>query len=405
MKIAVIGGGASGLMAAGTAAFYGGCVTLFEKNNLLGKKLLITGKGRCNVTNNCTMEDFMNNIPVNNKFLYSAYTNFTSEDTMNFFESMGVSLKTERGNRVFPVSDRSSDIVNALKKYIKNNNVKVINEEILSIEKTSEDSFSVISSKEKYFFDKVIIATGGASYPGTGSTGFGYLAAKKFGHTINDIKPSLVPLVIKEDICKKLQGLSLKNIKLSLLKNNKIIYSELGEMLFTHFGMSGPLVLSASSHIRNLKNEYKISIDLKPGLDEKKLDERILRDFSQNLNKDFSNSLSKLLPQKLIPEMIKLSKIPFDKKVNAVTKEERQKLCFLIKNMQFSVEGFRPIEEAIITSGGIDVKEINPKTMESKICKDLYFCGEVLDVDGYTGGFNLQIAFSTGYLAGMKSIF
>lgn len=405
MKIAVIGGGASGLMAAGTAASYGGRVTLFEKNNMLGKKLLITGKGRCNVTNNCTMEDFMNNVPVNNKFLYSAYTNFTSEDTIEFFENMGVSLKTERGNRVFPVSDKASDIVNALKKYIKNNNVKIVNEEVLSIEKESENDFLIVSSKEKYVFDKVIIATGGASYPGTGSTGFGYSAAKKFGHTINDIKPSLVPLVIKEDMCKKLQGLSLKNIKLSLLKNDKIVYSELGEMLFTHFGMSGPLVLSASSHIRDLKNKYKISIDLKPGLDEKKLDERILRDFSQNLNKDFSNSLSKLLPQKLIPEIIKLSGIPFDKKVNAITKGQRQSLCILIKNMQFSVEGFRPIEEAIITSGGINVKEINPKTMESKICEGLYFCGEVLDVDGYTGGFNLQIAFSTGYLAGMKSIF
>ncbi len=405
MKIAVIGGGASGLMAAGTAASYGGCVTLFEKNNMLGKKLLITGKGRCNVTNNCTMEDFMNNVPVNNKFLYSAYTNFTSEDTIEFFENMGVSLKTERGNRVFPVSDKASDIVNALKKYIKNNNVKIVNEEVLSIEKESENDFLIVSSKEKYVFDKVIIATGGASYPGTGSTGFGYSVAKKFGHTVNDIKPSLVPLVIKEDICKKLQGLSLKNIKLSLLENDKIVYSELGEMLFTHFGMSGPLVLSASSHIRDLKNKYKISIDLKPGLDEKKLDERILRDFSQNLNKDFSNSLSKLLPQKLIPEIIKLSGIPFDKKVNAITKGQRQNLCILIKNMQFSVEGFRPIEEAIITSGGINIKEINPKTMESKICEGLYFCGEVLDVDGYTGGFNLQIAFSTGYLAGMKSIF
>lgn len=404
MKIAVIGGGASGLMAAGTAAFYGSDVTIFEKNRILGRKLLITGKGRCNVTNNCSMEEFMNNIPSNNKFLYGAFSNFTSEDTMNFFEDLGVKLKTERGNRVFPVSDRSADIVNALKKYIKNNNVKVTHDEVLSVTK-EENSFWVTSSKGKSLFDKIIVATGGKSYPDTGSTGFGYKIAEDFGHSIMPIKPSLVPLVIEEDTCKKLQGLSLKNITLSLYKENKLIYSELGEMLFTHFGMSGPLVLSASSHIKDLNSRYNITIDLKPGLDEKKLDERILRDFSQNLNRDFSNSLSKLLPQKLIPEIVKLSKIPFDKKVNAITKEERQNLCYLMKNMQFTVKDFRPIDEAIITSGGVNTKEINPKTMESKMCEGLYFCGEVIDVDGYTGGFNLQIAFSTGYLAGMKSVF
>ncbi len=405
MKIAVIGGGASGLMAAGTAAFYGGDVTLFEKNKILGKKLLITGKGRCNVTNNCSMEEFMNNIPVNNKFLYSAYSNFTSEDTMNFFENLGIKLKTERGNRVFPVSDRSADIVSGLKKYISDNKVKIITEEVKKVSKSDDNRFLLISSKREYIFDKIIVATGGASYPLTGSTGFGYEIAREMGHTVTDIKPSLVPLVIREDICKKLQGLSLKNITLSLLKDKKVIYSELGEMLFTHFGMSGPLVLSASSHIRDKENEYKISIDLKPALEEKKLDERILRDFSENLNKDFSNSLSKLLPSKLIPEIIKLSKIPFDKKVNTITKEERQRFCYLLKHLEFHVEGKRPIDEAIITSGGVNVKEINPKTMESKIHEGLYFCGEVLDVDGYTGGFNLQIAFSTGYLAGMESAF
>ncbi|MBR4950246.1 MAG: NAD(P)/FAD-dependent oxidoreductase [Clostridia bacterium] len=404
MKIAVIGGGASGLMAAGTCAFYGGNVTLFEKNKILGKKLLITGKGRCNVTNNCSMEDFMNNIPVNNKFLYSAYSNFTSEDTMNFFENLGIKLKTERGNRVFPVSDRSADIVFGLKKYISDNKVRIITEEVKKVSK-SDNVFSIVTSKGEYIFDKVIVATGGASYPLTGSTGFGYEVARDLGHTVTDIKPSLVPLVMREDTCRKLQGLSLRNITLSLIKDNKVIYSELGEMLFTHFGMSGPLVLSASSHIRDKENEYKISIDLKPALDEKKLDERILRDFSENLNKDFSNSLSKLLPSKLIPEIIKLSKIPFDKKVNTITKEERQRLCYLLKHLEFHVEGKRPIDEAIITSGGVNVKEINPKTMESKIHEGLYFCGEVLDVDGYTGGFNLQIAFSTGYLAGMESAF
>lgn len=406
-KVIVIGAGAAGMMCAGNAALCGADVILFEKNKRVGRKIMITGKGRCNVTNNCDNSVFIANVPTNSRFLYSAINNFTAQDTIRFFENRGVPLKTERGNRVFPISDRSVDIVDCLHNFVDESNCKIINEDVKSL--IIENGYAcgvVTTAGNKFRCDKVVVATGGKSYPLTGSTGQGYVLARQAGHTIVAPKPSLVPIVSKNSWCKELQGLSLKNVSLSVngKDNDKTIYSDFGEMLFTHFGVSGPIVLSASAHLVHKQPEnYYLSIDIKPALTEKQLDARILRDFEQFINKDIQNSLNKLLPSKIIPVVIKRANIPFETKCNSITKEQRHALVSIIKNFTVDVAGFRPIEEAIVTSGGVSTKEINPKTMESKLCKNLYFAGEVIDVDAYTGGFNLQIAFSTGYLAGVNS--
>lgn len=401
--VIIIGGGAAGCIAAITAAKQGRIVAIFEKNGRLGKKLLITGKGRCNITNNCTQEELMQNIPCNPRFLYSAFSQFSPQDVMDFFENEGVPLKTERGNRVFPQSDKAKDIVVALEKCIKEYGVKLVANKVTALILEDGVCKGVKCNDEEYFAESVLIATGGKSYPATGSTGDGYTLAISAGHTVTPLKPSLVPIVAEEKYCSDMMGLSLKNVTLNLYDEKKKIYSEMGEMLFTHFGISGPLVLSASSHIRKMeRGRYKIFIDLKPSLSEEKLDLRIQRDFADNINKSFINSLGKLLPNKMIPVVVGLSGIPFDLKVNSITKEQRKNLVKLLKAFPITVTGFRPIEEAIVTSGGVSVKEINPKTMESKLVKGLFFAGEVIDVDGYTGGFNLQIAFSTGYCAGLN---
>ncbi len=398
IKICIIGAGPAGLMAAGTAAQNKeNKIYIFEKNDRIGKKLLITGKGRCNVTNNCDVETALENVVSNKRFLYSAFNSFTPSDTMAFFTKLGVELKTERGNRVFPQSDRSNDILSALKKYINKNNITIVNTPVKTISKT-ENGF-LINGKEE--FDKVLISTGGLSYSLTGSTGDGYCLAKSLGHTVTPLGASLVPLVCENSFCAQLSGLSLKNVTVSLFEKSKgkELYSELGEMLFTHFGVSGPLILSASSHMKqNLK--YTLKIDLKPGLSYEKLENRVLRDFEQNKNKELQNALRALLPSSLIPVVIKEAGLDCTVKINSFTKEMRKKLIECIKGFTIDVKGFRPVEEAIITTGGINVKEIDPKTMQSKLVKDLYFAGEIIDVDAYTGGFNLQIAFSTGYLAG-----
>lgn len=398
--VLIIGGGAAGLFAAVHCGRFGKKTAVIEKNDMYGKKLLITGKGRCNVTNNCDVETVLKNIPTNPRFLYSALNGFTCEDTMNFFEWSGVPLKTERGNRVFPESDKSSDIVSALVRECRDADVEFIKDEAVKLVIENDTVTGVLCKEDTYYCEKLLVATGGKSYPKTGSTGDGYKFAKQAGHTIVEIRPSLVPIVTKEKEPAEMMGLSLKNVALSVFKGNntKPIFNEQGEMLFTHFGVSGPLVLSASSHIRDVNDgEYKISIDLKPALDEETLDKRVLRDFTEAKNRDFQNSLGKLLPSKMIPVIVKLSGIDGTKKVNEITREERQGLVKLIKNLTFTILKFRPVDEAIITSGGVSTKEINPKTMESKIIKNLHFAGEVIDCDAYTGGFNLQIAFSTAY--------
>lgn len=397
--VIVIGGGPAGMMAAGTASERGKKVLLLEKNDMLGKKLRITGKGRCNITNTADDETFFENLPKNSKFMFSSYYNFNNYCVIDFFNSMGVETVEERGGRVFPKSEKAIDVVNAMIKYIKKAGVSAKKDKVLKI--VAEDGCvkGVKCQGGEYFADKVIVATGGKSYPLTGSTGDGYNFAKALGHKVTEIRPSLVPVEAKEGFCKELQGLSLRNIKISLLKENKEVFSDFGEMIFTHFGVSGPVILSASAHITD-KSAYKIVIDLKPALDEKTLDKRILRDFEAFANRNFSNALDELLPKKLIPVIINLSGISPYKKVNAITKEEREKLLYLLKNLTINVKGLRKIDEAIITRGGIDVNEINPSTMESKLIKGLYFCGEVIDVDAYTGGYNLQIAFSTGRQAG-----
>ena len=400
-KIAVIGGGAAGMMAAGTAALYGAEVTIFEQNKFLGKKLAITGKGRCNVTNNCSTDEFLENVTKNPRFLYSALRAFSTDDTISFFEKNGVPLKTERGKRVFPESDKAKDIVNAMKKYA--DSAKTVNEKVKKISK-SENGF-IVSGEKEYFFDKVIIATGGKAYPLTGSDGSGYRLATKLGHKVTELIPSLIPIESSSSICRDMQGLSLKNISITVSdKNGKALYSDFGEMMFTHFGVTGPVILSASSRIRNQKiNELTLHIDLKPALDEKTLDARLLSDFNSQKNKDFINSLSALLPAKMIEPFISVTKIDPRKKVNLITKEERKLILNTLKDFKIPLSDLRPIEEAIITSGGVDVKEISPGTMESKLVPGLYFAGEIIDVDAYTGGFNLQIAFSTGYLAGKSA--
>ena len=421
MKVVIIGGGPAGMMAAISSAKCGNDVTILEKMNMLGKKLLITGKGRCNITSSIPIDEFIKNIPGNGMFLYSAFNKFDNTDILNLLKEEGVETKVERGNRVFPVSDSSKDVqlafVNLLKKYhVKvetNSNVKEI---ITTNGQVTKVKYEQDLRKKEINAKKVILATGGKSYPGTGSTGDGYLIAEKLGHTITKIRPSLVPLVAAQkdiNICKSLQGLSLKNVEIKLkdIRNEKIIYEDFGEMLFTHFGVSGPTVLSGSAHLLRYKNvdellksgNIKLIIDLKPALSTEKLDERILRDFSSEKNKAFKNSLEKLLPKKMIDIIINLSEIDPNKKVNEITKKEREKLVLLLKNFDITIQDFSKIEEAIVTAGGINIKEINPKTMESKIVKGLFFAGELIDVDAYTGGFNLQIAYSTGYVAGQDN--
>ena len=398
--IAVIGGGAAGMMAAISASQLGADVTLIEKNSDMGKKLRITGKGRCNVTNGCATEDIFENIPTNKNFLYSAIYSFSNFDVMNFFEECGVPLKEERGARIFPKSDKAADIVNALKNKLSELNVKIVSARVTDILIEKDAVKGVKTETGTVFCDKVILATGGKSYPQTGSTGDGYLMAEKSGHTIMPIKPALVPVETKEST-KELMGLSLKNVSVTIFdKNNKKKFSDFGEMLFSHFGMTGPVILSSSSHMGENPEGVRIEIDLKPALDEETLDKRILRDFEKYKNKNFENSLSDLLPAKMIDYIVKKSGIDPYKKVNSVTKDERKVLRNLLKHLIFTVKSYRPVAEAIVTSGGINVKEINASTMESKLVKGLYFAGEIIDVDAYTGGFNLQIAFSTGFLAG-----
>lgn len=396
--ILVIGAGAAGMMFAGRAAQKGHRVTLLEKMNRPGRKLMITGKGRCNVTNACfELQELVDNVPKNPRFMYSAFSSFMPYDTMAFFEEQGVKLKFERGNRVFPESDKSVDIVDALYNFCVKNNVSFVKGEAAALDSEGAGVKSVkLTDGTRLYFDKLVIATGGKSYPLTGSTGDGYKFAKALGHTVTPLKPALVPLVARNNFIPRLQGLSLKNISVSLIENGSEIYSDFGEMIFTHYGVSGPVILSASSHIGDFdKNDYKILIDLKPALDSKTLDKRLLRDFRELSNKDFVNSLSKLLPKKLIPVIVLLSGISPSQKTNQITKEQRGALVDLIKNFSVDITGFRPIEEAVVTSGGVSVKEIDPKTMKSRLIDNLYFIGEVIDVDAYTGGFNLQIAFST----------
>ena len=416
MKVLIIGGGPSGMIAAiSSSQDKNNEVILFEKMNMLGKKLLITGKGRCNITSSIDIHDFIQNITGNGKFMYSAFENFTNDDIIKLLNKNGVKTKVERGNRVFPASDKSIDVRNALERELKTRNVKIkLNTKVKSI--LADDNKAVgieLEGGEKVYADKIILATGGKSYPLTGSTGDGYIMAKKLGHTIITPKGSLVPLTSKDNDVKSLQGLSLRNVKIILkdIEKNKKIYEDFGEMLFTHFGVSGPTILSSSAHLLRYKNseelmkndKIKLFIDLKPALTNEQLDLRIRRDFDENKNKQFKNSLDKLLPKKMIEVIIKRSKINEEKKINEITKEERRNLVELLKNFEVNINGFRPIEEAIVTAGGINVKEIDPKTMESKLVRNLYFAGEIIDVDAYTGGFNLQIAYSTGYVAGKSN--
>lgn len=425
MKVIVIGGGPAGMMAAITAAESGDKVILIEKMESLGRKLLITGKGRCNITSSVDMNEFIKNTPGNGMFLYSAFSNFTNLDIIEFLKGEGLEVKEERGNRIFPVTNKSLDVLKCFTARLKELKVEIkLHTKVKEIvtERDIKSEFDnngeenrvigiITENGEKIKAEKIILATGGKSYPYTGSTGDGYEIAEKCGHTVTKIKPSLVPLeTYDKKMCKELQGLSLRNVEIEIknLEKNKIIYNDFGEMVFTHFGVSGPTILSSSAHLVRYKNidelfkkqKIVLKIDLKPALSEEKLDERILRDFKAYKNKQFKNSLDKLLPQKLIPIIIEKSQINPDKKVNEITKEERKKLVETFKKFEVIIKEFRPIEEAIVTSGGINIKEINPKTMESKKVKGLYFAGEIIDVDSYTGGFNLQIAYSTGYTAG-----
>ena len=412
MNVIIIGGGPAGMIAGISAAQKGDKVTIIEKMNSCGKKLLITGKGRCNITNSTDINGFIENTPCNGRFLYGALNNFDNNDIISLLEQEGVKTKVERGGRVFPVSDKAQDVLNALLRILKKLNVKILtNTEVKRIIVNNGIVNGVeLGTREQLNADKIILATGGKSYPVTGSTGDGYGLAKELEHTITQIKPSLIPLVSKSEECPKLQGLSLRNVGVKLKNNDKVIYEDFGEMLFTHYGVSGPVILSSSAHLVRYKNvdelfkneSIKLEIDLKPALSEEKLDLRLLRDFEEVKNKEFKNSLDKLLPQKLIPVVIEKIKINPYKRVNEITKEERLRIVKTLKCFEITINGVRPIEEAIITSGGINIKEINPKTMESKIIKGLYFAGEIIDVDAFTGGFNLQIAWSTGFVAGMN---
>ena len=423
MKVVVIGGGPAGMMAAITSAKQGNDVILLEKMKSCGRKLLITGKGRCNITSSLPMDKFIENIPENGKFLYSVFKNFTNQDIITLLKENNVNVKEERGNRIFPLSDRSLDVLQAFENEMKKNNVKIYTETEVKEIKTKDNAVNKViylnkrsGIVEEILTEKVILATGGKSYPLTGSTGDGYNIAKELGHTITKISGSLVPLISKNEdlqLCQAMQGLSLRNISMKIVdeEKNKKIYEDFGELLFTHFGVSGPTILSSSAHILRYKNveellkkgKIKLQIDLKPALNEEKLNIRLLRDFDKFKNKQIINSLNELLPKKMIEPVIKKAKIKNEKRINEITKQERENLIRVIKCFEITISGFRPIEEAIITRGGINVKEINPKTMESKLIEGLYFAGEIIDVDAYTGGFNLQIAYSTGYTAGLNS--
>ena len=465
MQVIIIGGGPAGMLAAISSARNGNKVTILEKMDMLGKKILVTGKGRCNITSSLPIDDFIKNIPGNGMFMYSSFSNFDNQDILNILKNEGVETKIERGNRIFPVSDKAEDVRKALIRVVKKLGVNIIlNAKVKEILVKEEEDFilkekeqkdislkkecdevknkkmdgdnntknniidkigkkvygvrAIINGKEETILaDKVILATGGKSYPGTGSTGDGYELAQNVGHSITKIRPSLVPLTVKDNsslkLCQKMQGLSLRNVSIKFIdtNNNKVVYEDFGEMLFTHFGVSGPVILSASAHLLRYKNidellkagKIILSIDLKPALSKEKLDERVLRDFKEEKNKEFKNSLDKLLPKKMIDVVIQLSEINPEKRVNEITKSERENLVKVLKGLEIEISGFRPIEEAIITSGGINIKEINPKTMESKLVHGLFFAGEIIDVDAYTGGFNLQIAYSTGYTAGLDN--
>lgn len=420
MNVIIIGGGPAGILSAISAAEHGNNVVILEKNDTLGKKLLITGKGRCNITSSLDISEFINNIPGNGRFLYSAFQNFTNQDIIDLLKKEGLEVKQERGNRIFPVTDNAQDVLQALINKCKKLKVQIkTNIEVQEILVNDNTAIGIkakntkINKEEIYNADKIVIATGGMSYPNTGSTGDGYEMAKKLGHTIAHIKGSLVPLILyNSNMWKGLQGLSLRNVKIHIIDqtNNKTIYEDFGEMLFTHFGISGPIILSASAHLLRYKNieqllknkQISIQIDLKPALTEEMLDARVLRDFEKNKNKCFKNSLDELLPKKMVSVVIEQSKISPEKSVNEITKAERQSLVKTLKKLTLLIQDFRDVKEAIVTSGGINIKEINPKTMESKIIKGLFFAGEVIDVDAYTGGFNLQIAFSSGYTAGIN---
>ena len=406
MNVIVIGGGAAGMMAAIMSARNGNNVTILEKMRSMGRKLSITGKGRCNITNATEMDNFIKNVPGNGKFLYSAFNQFTNQDTINFFNEIGVKTKVERGERVFPASDSAMEVIDKLKKELDRRKVKVtVNSKVERILVEDGKVVGVKTEDNLYNCDKVILATGGKSYPSTGSTGDGYKMVESLGHTIVKPKASLVPLELYEKDITELQGLSLKNVSIKLLDDKKIVYEDFGEMLFTHFGVSGPIILSLSAHLLRVKNideklrnkNIVLSIDLKPALTFEKLETRIQRDFEKYTRKQFKNSLNDLLPGKMVNYIIEKSNIPDDKQTDQITKEERRNLVQLLKNLEFKIKGFRPIEEAIVTAGGVNIKEINSSTMESKLVKGLYFAGEIIDV--YTGGFNLQIAFSTAYIA------
>ncbi len=399
-EVVVIGGGAAGMMCSAAAAERGLDVILLEPNKVLGRKLRITGKGRCNVTNNCDIKEFLNNIPSDGRFLYSALNRLSPRDTMELFEGLGLKLKTERGNRVFPVSDNANDVAGALQRYMNRGGVRVVHSSAKHII-TADNAVTGVETGDGVIDCRAaVICTGGLSYPLTGSKGAGYKMAEELGHTVTPRRPSLVPLESDDDYCAEMQGFALKNVTLSAYEDGKLIYKELGEMLFTHFGVSGPLVLSASSHMRKFGSaNYELRIDLKPALDEKKLDARLLRDFEKYANRDFANSLCDLAGKTMIPVLIKLSGIPAETKVNSITREQRHELLKLFKGFPVSVSGPRPIDEAIVTSGGVATKEINPRTMQSKLVDGLYFAGEVMDLDAYTGGFNLQIAWSTAFVA------
>lgn len=402
-----VGAGPAGMLASGLVANAGKKVMLVEKNKTVGKKLSITGKGRCNITNNCSNEEFLDSVATNKRFLYSAINNFSTKDTIKFFNKIGVKTKVERGKRVFPSSDKASQVVDSLFNFVKNSGCEILNDNVKDIIIYNKFKKVIFKSGNYVICKNILLACGGMSYPKTGSDGYGYKLAQKLGHSIITPKPSLVPLVSKDNFCKHLQGLSLRNVEIKLLKNGKTkpIFTGFGEMLFTHFGLSGPLILSASSHIKNFESDkYQIIIDLKPSLSYEKLDKRLQKIFYENINKDFQNSLGSLLPKKLIPVIIDISKIPPSYKCNNITKSQRKNLAKLLKEFKVNIFSFRPIEEAIITCGGINTKEINPKTMQSKIVDGLFFAGEIIDVDAYTGGFNLQIAFSTAYTAYLNII-
>lgn len=402
-KIGIIGGGPAGMMAAIMASSKNNEIYLIEKNNKLGKKMFITGKGRCNITNAIPIEDFFEYIVSNKNFLYSSLYSFTNENIMELLKEYNLDLKIERGNRVFPKSDKSSDVINTFQKILNKSNVNILLNSKVEDIVYEDNKFLVNINGENHNFDKLILSTGGKSYPTTGSTGDGYIFAEKMGHTVTEIRPSLVPIEIKDNWTKSLQGLSLKNITLKAFKKDKLIHEEFGEMIFTHFGISGPIVLSTSNFLSRYKDlNFYFKIDLKPALDFDTLDKRILRDFEKYNNKQLKNSLNDLLPQKIIPIIILLSKIDEKTIVNQITKGQRYKLISTIKDLSMDFKNFRPIEEAIITSGGVSTKEINPSTMESKIVPNLFFAGEIIDVDALTGGFNLQIAYSTGHLAGIN---